>query len=43
MSDTHNVLVLIDDDPKILDLTAKYLRDQEFSVHTGKNLKKICC
>ena len=41
MSDKKNVLALIDDDPKILDLTAKYLRDQEFNVHTGKNGKEL--
>ena len=40
MSDKQNILALIDDDPKILDLTAKYLRDQEFNVYTGKNGKE---
>ncbi|MAS00447.1 MAG: two-component system response regulator OmpR [Nitrosomonadales bacterium] len=41
MSDKQNILALIDDDPKILDLTAKYLRDQEFNVYTGKNGKEL--
>ena len=40
MSDKKNVLALIDDDPKILDLSAKYLRDQEFNVHIGIPLSK---
>ena len=49
MDKNQYVLALIDDDPKILELTAKYLKDQEFTVYTGKNgkdldeiLKKIC-
>ena len=40
MSDKKNVLALIDDDPKILDLTAKYLRDQD-KENLFKLLKKI--
>jgi|TARA_B110000037_G_scaffold222815_1_gene299746 two-component system phosphate regulon response regulator OmpR len=41
MSEKQHVLALIDDDPKILELTAKYLRDQEFTVYTGKNGKDL--
>jgi two-component system phosphate regulon response regulator OmpR len=41
MSENKHVLALIDDDPKILELTAKYLKDQEFTVHTGKNGKEL--
>ena len=41
MSENKHVLALIDDDPKILELTAKYLKDQEFIVHTGKNGKEL--
>ena len=41
MSENQHVLALIDDDPKILELTAKYLRDQGFTVHTGKDGKDL--
>ena len=41
MSEKHNALALIDDDPKILELTAAYLREQEFTVYTGKNGKDL--
>ena len=41
MSEIQHVLALIDDDPKILELTAKYLRDQKFTVYTGKNGKEL--
>jgi two-component system phosphate regulon response regulator OmpR len=41
MSENQHVLALIDDDPKILELTAKYLRDQELTVYTGKNGKEL--
>jgi len=41
MSENQHVLLLIDDDPKILELTAAYLRDQEFTVYTGKNGKDL--
>ena len=41
MSENKHVLALIDDDPKILELTAKYLKDQEFTVHTGKSGKEL--
>jgi len=41
MRENKYVLVLIDDDPKILELTAKYLRDQTFTVYTGKNGKDL--
>ena len=41
MSENQHVLALIDDDPKILELTAKYLMDQGFNVHTGKNGKEL--
>ncbi|MDC0127029.1 response regulator [Methylophilaceae bacterium] len=35
------VLALIDDDSKILELTAKYLTDNSFIVHTGKSGKDL--
>ena len=41
MSENQHVLALIDDDPKILELTASYLRDQEFTVYTGKGGKDL--
>jgi len=41
MSENQHVLALIDDDPKILELTAKYLRDQGFTIYTGKNGKEL--
>ena len=41
MSENQHVLALIDDDPKILELTATYLRDQEFTVYTGKSGKEL--
>ena len=41
MSENQHVLTLIDDDPKILELTATYLRDQEFTVYTGKSGKEL--
>ena len=41
MRENQHVLALIDDDPKILELTASYLRDQEFTVHTGKGGKDL--
>jgi len=41
MSENQHVLALIDDDPKILELTAKYLMDQGFNVYTGKNGKEL--
>lgn len=41
MDKNQYVLALIDDDPKILELTAKYLKDQEFTVYTGKNGKDL--
>ena len=41
MSENQHVLALIDDDPKILELTASYLMDQGFNVHTGKNGKEL--
>ena len=41
MAEKKHVLVLIDDDPKILELTATYLTDQTFTVHTGKNGKEL--
>ena len=41
MRENQHVLALIDDDPKILELTASYLRDQEFTVYTGKGGKDL--
>ena len=41
MIEKKHVLALIDDDPKILELTAKYLTDQSFAVHVGKNGKEL--
>ena len=41
MSENQHVLALIDDDPKILELTAKYLRDQKLTIYTGKNGKEL--
>ena len=41
MSENQHVLALIDDDPKILELTAKYLRDQGFTIYAGKNGKEL--
>jgi two-component system phosphate regulon response regulator OmpR len=41
MKENRHVLALIDDDPKILELTASYLRDQEFTVYTGKGGKDL--
>ena len=41
MKENRHVLALIDDDPKILELTAAYLREQEFTVYTGKNGKDL--
>ncbi len=43
MSENQHVLALIDDDPKILELTAKYLRDQKLTIYTGKNGKELDC
>ena len=36
-----HALALIDDDPKILELTAKYLTDNSFIVHSGKSGKDL--
>ena len=41
MRENQHVLALIDDDPKILELTATYLRNQDFTVHTAKNGKDL--
>ena len=41
MTEKIHVLALIDDDPKILDLTAKYLTDNSFIVHAGKSGKEL--
>ena len=41
MRENQHVLVLVDDDPKILELTATYLRNQDFTVHTAKNGKDL--
>ena len=41
MVEKKHVLALIDDDPKILELTAQYLTDQSFTVHVGKNGKEL--
>ena len=41
MIDKKHALALIDDDPKILELTAKYLTDNSFIVHTGKSGKEL--
>ncbi len=41
MIEKKHVLALIDDDPKILDLTEKYLTDQSFKVYVGKNGKEL--
>ena len=41
MRENQHVLAIIDDDPKILELTASYLRDQEFTVYTGKGGKDL--
>ena len=41
MSENQRVLAMVDDDSKILELTAKYLRDQDFIVYTGKNGKEL--
>ena len=41
MIDKKHALALIDDDPKILELTAKYLTDNSFIVHTGKSGKDL--
>ncbi len=41
MRENQHVLALIDDDPKILELTASYLRNQEFTVYTGKGGKDL--
>jgi len=41
MRENQHVLGLIDDDPKILELTAAYLREQKFNVYTGKNGKDL--
>ena len=41
MRENKHVLVLVDDDPKILELTATYLRNQDFTVHTAKNGKDL--
>jgi len=41
MTEKIHVLTLIDDDPKILDLTAKYLTDNSFIVHAGKSGKEL--
>ena len=41
MIEKKHVLALIDDDPKILDLTAKYLTDQSFIVYVGKDGKEL--
>jgi len=41
MTEKLHVLALIDDDPKILDLTAQYLTDNSFIVHAGKSGKEL--
>ena len=41
MTEKIHVIALIDDDPKILDLTAKYLTDNSFIVHAGKSGKEL--
>ena len=41
MTEKIHVLALIDDDSKILDLTAKYLTDNSFIVHAGKSGKEL--
>ncbi len=41
MTEKIHVIALIDDDPKILDLTAKYLTDNSLIVHAGKSGKEL--